>query len=67
MRRIYTLLIAILLFTSCSAHKSTISKSKASKNNKAIQKRNKASIAQHKDLSPRWNILTVLKPLPYKK
>jgi LysM repeat protein len=51
MRRIYTLLIATLLFTSCSAHKSTISKSKASKNNKAIQKRNKASIAQHKDLS----------------
>jgi LysM repeat protein len=51
MRRIYTLLIASLLFTSCSAHKSTISKSKASKNNKAIQKRNKASIAQHKDLS----------------
>jgi LysM repeat protein len=51
MRRIYTLLIASLLFTSCSAHKSTISKSKASKNNKAIQERNKASIAQHKDLS----------------
>jgi uncharacterized FlgJ-related protein len=51
MRRIYTLLIASLLFTSCSAHKGTISKSKASKNNKAIQKRNKASIAQHKDLS----------------
>jgi LysM repeat protein len=51
MRRIYTLLIAILLFTSCSAHKGTISSSKASKNNKAIQKRNKASIAQHKDFT----------------
>lgn len=51
MRRIYTLLIAVLLFTSCSAHKSTISRSKAAKNNKAIQKRNKSSIAQHKDLS----------------
>ncbi|WP_121245355.1 glucosaminidase domain-containing protein [Mucilaginibacter phyllosphaerae] len=51
MRRIYTLLVAVLLFTSCSAHKSTISSSKARKNNKAIQKRNRASIAQHKDLT----------------
>jgi LysM repeat protein len=51
MRRIYTLLIAVLLFTSCSAHKGAISSSKASKNNKAIQKRNKASIAQHKDFT----------------
>jgi uncharacterized FlgJ-related protein len=51
MRRIYTLLIASLLFTSCSAHKGIISRNKALKNNKAIQKRNRASIAQHKDLS----------------
>ncbi|MBB5397284.1 MULTISPECIES: glucosaminidase domain-containing protein [unclassified Mucilaginibacter] len=51
MRRIYTLLIATLLFTSCSAHKNTISRSKASKNNKAIQKRNRAAIAAHKDFT----------------
>ncbi|GGH10190.1 glucosaminidase domain-containing protein [Mucilaginibacter phyllosphaerae] len=51
MRRIYTLLVAVLLFTSCSAHKSTISSSKARKNNKAIQKRNRQLIDQHRDLS----------------
>jgi len=51
MRRIYTLLVAVLLFTSCSAHKSAISSSKARKNNKAIQKRNRTSIAAHKDLT----------------
>lgn len=51
MRRIYTLLIAVLLFTSCSAHKSVISSSKARKNNKSIQKRNRESIAAHKDLT----------------
>lgn len=51
MRRIYTLLVAVLLFTSCSAHKTAISSSKARKNNQAIQKRNRASIAAHKDLS----------------
>jgi uncharacterized FlgJ-related protein len=51
MRRIYTLLIAVLLFTSCSAHKSVISSSKARKNNKSIQKRNREAIAAHKDLT----------------
>jgi hypothetical protein len=51
MRRIYTLIVAVLLFTSCSAHKSVISRSKASKNNKAIQNRNRATIAQHRDLT----------------
>jgi flagellum-specific peptidoglycan hydrolase FlgJ len=51
MRRIYTLLVAVLLFTSCSAHKSAISSSKARKNNKTIQKRNRVSIAAHKDLT----------------
>jgi uncharacterized FlgJ-related protein len=51
MRRIYILLITILLFSSCSAHKSAISSNKARKNNKAIQKRNRESIAAHKDLS----------------
>ena len=51
MRRIYTLLIAVLVFTSCSAHKSTISSGKASKNNKAIQKRNRTTIAGHRDLT----------------
>ncbi|MES2061741.1 MAG: glucosaminidase domain-containing protein [Bacteroidota bacterium] len=51
MRRIYTLLVAVLLFTSCSAHKSAISSGKARKNNKAIQKRNRVSIAAHKDLT----------------
>ncbi|MFD0795518.1 glucosaminidase domain-containing protein [Mucilaginibacter litoreus] len=51
MRRIVTLLIAAFCFTSCSAHKGAISSSKARKNNKSIQKRNRATIAAHKDLS----------------
>ncbi|MCO5936774.1 glucosaminidase domain-containing protein [Mucilaginibacter sp. RB4R14] len=51
MRRIYTLLVAVLLFTSCSAHKSVISRRKASKNNKTIQKCNRGSIAGHRDFT----------------
>ncbi|MGY4539799.1 flagellum-specific peptidoglycan hydrolase FlgJ [Mucilaginibacter sp. UYNi724] len=51
MRRIYTLMVAVLLFTSCSAHKSVISSKKASKNNKIIQKRNRASIDGHRDFT----------------
>jgi len=48
MRKIYLLLILAILFNSCSAHKSTISTSKARKNNKAIRSRNSAAIASHK-------------------
>jgi len=48
MRKLSILLLLATLFTSCSAHKSTISSSKARNNNKAIQKKNKAGIAAHK-------------------
>ncbi|MBL4678871.1 MAG: glucosaminidase domain-containing protein [Mucilaginibacter sp.] len=51
MRKLLILLIAAFCFTSCSAKKGTISRSKAGKNNKAIQKRNRESIAAHKDLT----------------
>lgn len=51
MRKLFILLIAALCFTSCSAKKGTISSSKARKNNQAIQKRNRQSIAAHKDLT----------------
>jgi flagellum-specific peptidoglycan hydrolase FlgJ len=49
MRKISLLLIAVsFVFTSCSAHKSTISSKKARNNNKSIQKKNKAAIASYK-------------------
>jgi uncharacterized FlgJ-related protein len=51
MRKLLILLIAAFCFTSCSAKKGTISSSKARQNNKAIQKRNRVSIAAHKDLT----------------
>ncbi|TWR28727.1 LysM peptidoglycan-binding domain-containing protein [Mucilaginibacter achroorhodeus] len=51
MRKLLFLLIAAFCFTSCSAKKGTISASKARANNKYIQKRNRESIAAHKDLT----------------
>jgi hypothetical protein len=45
MRKVYYIINCFCIFTSCSAHKSTISSSKAHKNNQSIQKANKASIA----------------------
>lgn len=48
MRKLSLLLIAATVFTSCSAHKSTISSGRAHKNNQGIQKRNKAAISAHK-------------------
>lgn len=48
MRKILLLLLSVIIFTSCSAHKSTISASKARSNNKRIQKKNKAAIASYK-------------------
>ena len=51
MRKLLILIIAAFCFTSCSAKKGTISSSKARQNNKAIQKRNRVSIAAHKDLT----------------
>ncbi|WP_374948518.1 glucosaminidase domain-containing protein [Mucilaginibacter sp.] len=47
MRIIFSILLLGLCVTSCSAHKSTISSSKARKNNKSIQKRNSSAIAAH--------------------
>lgn len=51
MRKFYILFILAILFNSCSAHKSTISNSKARKNNRSIQKRNQAAIASHRNMS----------------
>ncbi|TFF40251.1 glucosaminidase domain-containing protein [Mucilaginibacter psychrotolerans] len=51
MRKFYILFILAILFNSCSAHKSTISSSKARKNNRSIQKRNQAAIASHRNMS----------------
>lgn len=51
MRKFYILFILAILFNSCSAHKSAISNSKARKNNRAIQKRNQAAIASHRNMS----------------
>lgn len=48
MRKLFILLLLGTVFTSCSAHKNTISSSKAKKNNDAIRKRNKAAIASYK-------------------
>lgn len=48
MRKIHLLLILATFFSSCSAHKSTISTKKARKNNRAIQQKNKVAIAAHK-------------------
>lgn len=48
MRKLFLLIIATsFVFTSCSAHKGTISSSKARKNNQGIQKRNRSTIAAH--------------------
>lgn len=51
MRKLVILLIAAFCVTACAAKKGTISNNKARKNNKAIQKRNRESIAAHKDLT----------------
>jgi flagellum-specific peptidoglycan hydrolase FlgJ len=51
MRKISLLLIAATIFTSCSAHKSSISSKKAHNNNKIIQKKNKAAIAAYKSFT----------------
>ncbi|MDB5001216.1 MAG: hemagglutinin [Mucilaginibacter sp.] len=51
MRKISLLLIAATIFTSCSAHKSSISSKKAYNNNKIIQKKNKAAIAAYKSFT----------------
>jgi flagellum-specific peptidoglycan hydrolase FlgJ len=51
MRKISLLLIGATIFTSCSAHKSSISSKKAHTNNKYIQKRNKAAIAAYKSFT----------------
>nr|WP_294942258.1 glucosaminidase domain-containing protein [uncultured Mucilaginibacter sp.] len=51
MRKVFILILLATVFTSCSAHKSTISSSKARKNNKSIQKRNQAAIAAHRNMS----------------
>ena len=49
MRKISLLLVAAtFVFSSCSAHKSTISSRKARSNNKSIQKKNRAAIASFK-------------------
>jgi flagellum-specific peptidoglycan hydrolase FlgJ len=49
MRKLSLLLLSVsFLVTSCSAHKGTISSRTARKNNKSIQKRNKAAIANYK-------------------
>ncbi|RFZ82740.1 LysM peptidoglycan-binding domain-containing protein [Mucilaginibacter terrenus] len=45
MRKLFILFIALGVFSSCSAHKSTISSKKARKNNQTIHKRNSAAIA----------------------
>jgi flagellum-specific peptidoglycan hydrolase FlgJ len=45
MRKLFILFIALSVFSSCSAHKSTISSNKARKNNQAIRKRNSVAIA----------------------
>ena len=51
MRKICLLLILAVFYNSCSAHKSTISSKKARRNNKAIQGKNRAAIASHKNSS----------------
>ncbi|OOQ61482.1 glucosaminidase domain-containing protein [Mucilaginibacter pedocola] len=51
MRKFCILFALAIVFNSCSAHKGTISSSKARKNNKAIQKRNSAAIASHRNMS----------------
>jgi flagellum-specific peptidoglycan hydrolase FlgJ len=48
MRKLLLLLLSVTIFSSCSAHKSTISSSKARSNNQRIQKKNKAAIAAYK-------------------
>ena len=49
MRKVFTLIVSVAFFTSCSAHKSTISSSQAHKNNKNIQKANKKAIASYRE------------------
>lgn len=48
MRRILLFLSFAILFNSCSAHKGTITSSKARKNNDAIRKKNRKAIASYK-------------------
>jgi flagellum-specific peptidoglycan hydrolase FlgJ len=49
MRKVFTLIVSVAFFTSCSAHKTTISSSKARKNNQSIQKANKKAIASYRE------------------
>jgi len=51
MRKIYILLLSCVIFTSCSAHKSTISRREAHKNNVSIQKAHKKAIANYKSFT----------------
>jgi flagellum-specific peptidoglycan hydrolase FlgJ len=49
MRKVFTLIVSVAFFTSCSAHKSTISSRLAHKNNQSIQKANKKAIASYRE------------------
>ncbi|WP_428328233.1 glucosaminidase domain-containing protein [Mucilaginibacter sp.] len=51
MRKIFYLFVGLILFSSCSAHKSLISNRQAHKNNKSIQKDNSQSIAGYTPLT----------------
>jgi flagellum-specific peptidoglycan hydrolase FlgJ len=51
MRKITYLFIGLVFFTSCSAHKKTISNRQARRNNQAVQKSNSASIAGYVPLT----------------
>ena len=51
MRKITCLFIGLAFFTSCSAHKKTISNRQARRNNQAVQKANSASIAAYAPLT----------------
>src|ERR1700761_4977588 len=51
MRKTIFLFIGIAFFTSCSAHKKTISNRQAKRNNQSIQKENATSIANYEPLT----------------
>lgn len=51
MQKTLLLIIGVVLFTSCSATKSTISNRKARRNNKSVQQTNRASIAGYTPLT----------------
>ncbi|MBK0379981.1 glucosaminidase domain-containing protein [Mucilaginibacter segetis] len=47
MQKFLFLIIAVIFFSSCAAHKNTISNKKARRNNKSIQKANRKAIANY--------------------